>query len=311
MDKRKGVICKIAEPHEMPIDEEGNRADIVMDSNSTINRMNIGRLYELYINASRRDVRKAICKKIGIAPKSIHALTQVEEVFYSNKPLFDECYNYLLGFYSIINTKMFEHLGVKATDENKINHLAYIIKNDIYLYLPPENDKENLDIIDELEKHYKPVYGKVSYIGNSGERTNSVDNVRIGSMYIMLLEKTGDDYSAVSSGKLQIHGILSQLTKNDKYSNPIRLQTIRGLGEAEFRVLAAYLKQHAAAEFADRNNSPATHREIVRNILKADKPTNIDSVINRKEFPYGGSKPINIVNHALFCGGVRFVHKEG
>lgn len=294
----------------MPVDEAGNRADIVMDGNSTINRMNVGRLYELYINASRRDVLKHICNRIGITHKSIHAQTQVEEVFYNNKQLFDECYNYLLGFYSIINTKMYEHLGPKASDENKIKHLAYIIKNNIYIYFPPENDKENIDIIKNLEKHYKPTYGKVSYIGNSGERVTTIENIRIGSMYIMLLEKTGDDWSAVSSGKLQIHGIISQLTKSDKYSNPLRLQPVRGLGEAELRVIVAYLEQYAAAEFIDRNNSPVSHQEIVRNILKAEKPSNIDVVIDRKKIPYGGSKPLNMVNHALFCGGIKFAHTK-
>ena len=39
----------------MPVDEEGNRADIVMDPNSRVNRMNIGGLTEQYINAASRE----------------------------------------------------------------------------------------------------------------------------------------------------------------------------------------------------------------------------------------------------------------
>ena len=53
----KGVICKILEPHEMPRDKAGNVADLIMDPGSTVNRTNLGRLYEQYLGAAARDIR--------------------------------------------------------------------------------------------------------------------------------------------------------------------------------------------------------------------------------------------------------------
>lgn len=290
----------------MPIDEAGNRADIVMDGNSTVNRMNVGRLYEQYINAASRDVAKKIRLDLNIPHHDLHTKTKVEAIFHEQRKVFDQAYKYLMGYYHIVSPKMCEWLS-NVADEVKIDHMSSIIRTHIYLYMPPENEPELVDIILHLEAQYAPTYGKVSYIGDSGNKVTTMDNVRIGSVYIILLEKTGDDWSSVSSGKLQHFGIISQLTKNDKYSQPTRMQPVRAIGESEARIFVSYCGQKAMAEIMDRNNTPATHREIVKNILEAPVPTNIDRVIDRKKIPLGGSKPINIINHTLMCSGMKFV----
>ena len=211
-----------------------------------------------------------------------------------------------MGYYHITSPRMCKWLS-DAPDQAKLEHMTSVVKTNIYLYMPPENEPEFVDIVKQLEIQYPPTYGKVSYIGNSGERVTTVDNVRIGSVYIILLEKTGDDWASVSSGKLQHFGILSQLTKNDKYSQPTRMQPVRAIGESEARIFVSYSGQKAMGEIMDRNNTPSTHKEIVKQILDADKPTDIKSIIDRQKFPLGGSKPLNIVNHTLLCAGMRFV----
>lgn len=292
----------------MPVDEAGNRADVVMDGNSTVNRMNVGRLYELYTKAASRDAAKVIREKIGIKQHDHHAQAKVEEIFYSNRELFDRCYSYLMGFYSIITPRMFKWLNDEANDDQKIEHLASIIRTNIILYIPLENEVEQTEVVKQLETHYKPTYGPVTYVGNSGQKVTTVDPVRIGGMFMMLLEKTAEnDLSAVSSAKLQHFGVLSQLTKTDKHLQPTRNQPVKGIGESEERIIASYAGERAIAEMMDRNNTPITHKEIVWNLLNADKPTNVKSVVDRKKIPLGGSKPLNIVDHALLCAGVRFV----
>jgi len=41
----------------MPVDELGNRADIITDNYATISRMNLGRSYEMYLGSVSRDNR--------------------------------------------------------------------------------------------------------------------------------------------------------------------------------------------------------------------------------------------------------------
>lgn len=291
----------------MPVDEAGNRADIVMDGNATVNRMNIGRAYELYYNSASRDVTTFIRNQLNVKDQH-HPKVYVEEIFYSNRAVFDSCYKYLMGYYKIVSPKMFRFFNGELSDEDKINHIASVVKDGIYIYMPPDTEVEHVEAVLEIEKHYKPTYGPVTYVGNSGRKVTTKDPVRIGSVYIMLLEKTGDDWSSVSSGKVQHFGILAQLTRADKHTQPIRTSPIRAIGESEGRIFVSYAGQKAIAELMDRNNSPITHKKIVRTIIEAEKPTNIDHVVDRNVIKYNGTKPLSIVKHVLQCAGIKFVH---
>ena len=291
----------------MPVDEAGNVADVVMDPNSTIARMNLGRLYEQYINAASRDVRVKIMKDLGLVGNEKNLQKLLEDM---NEHLIEKSWSYLLGFYSIVSPKMYSWFISGEYIGSKHEHLACIIKRGIFLYIPTDNEPESEDIIKELEKNYRPVYGPVSYIGNSGRRVTTINPVRIGGLYMILLEKIADDWTAVSSGKLQHFGVLSQVTNSDKYSQPSRNQAIRALGESEIRIYVSYAGPEVTADILDRNNNPATHKEILKNILEAEQPTNIFSAVDRSKFPLGGSKPLTLVKHIGMCSGWKFVYKK-
>ncbi len=304
----KGVICKIAKPEEMPVDADGNRADLVMDPGSTISRMNLGRLYEHYIGCAARDVGKRLRGLTGVQG------TREREIRKQLADLppehFASAFSYLLGFYEIISPKQFMYFRDEVSDADKIDHLAFCIVHGPYIYLPPNNPPESVDIIKQLEKKYQPVYGPVRYIGNSGKVTYTEEPFRIGPFYMILLEKIGDDWASVSSGKLQHFGVLSPVTKSEKYSYPFRNSATRTIGETEGRIFAAYCGREAIAEMIDRNNSPITHKNVVWNILNADQPGNIEQSVDRDVIPLGNSKPLQLVNHIAMCGGYQFVYTE-
>jgi hypothetical protein len=308
----KGVVCHIAEPHEMPIDEDGNRADFIFDPNSTIARMNISRLYEQYFNAAGRDVVKKLAVELKYIPGEKGLENRLAAMEASSKEVIDKAWNYLIGFYGIISPKMYEWMtgGAYFERARRTDHLASILKNNMYKYLPPDNPPELIEMVKAIETHYRPTYGPVSYIGYSGNRVTTKKNVRIGSMYIIELEKTGDDWTAVSSGKLQHHGVLSQVTNSDKYSQPSRNQAIRALGESEVRIYISNAGPLVTADILDRNNNPASHKQILRNILAAEKPTDIPLAVDRNVVPLGGSRPLQLVKHILQCGGIRFTYSD-
>lgn len=305
----KGVICHIAEPHEMPVDEAGNRADLVMDPNSTVSRMNLGRLYEQYLNAASRDVAKSVRTLLGVSlldPKPITALTALET---AKDDRFEQAWNYLMGYYQIVSPKMYVWLTSGEYKQSRAHHLACVCKEGIYLYFPTDNDPELEQIVVELEKHYRPTYGPVTYVGYSGRQVTTKNPVRIGSLYVIILEKIGDDWTAVSSGKTQHFGVLSQVTNSDKFASPTRVQAIRAWGEAEVRIGVSYVGPRFVAELLDRNNNATTHKQILHSILSAEQPTHIWSVVNRTANPLGGSKPLQLVKHIAECGGWRFIYR--
>jgi hypothetical protein len=224
--------------------------------------------------------------------------------------LINRSWDYLMDYYRIMSPQnMYVWFSSGEYKEERTVHLASIVNHGIYLYLPPNNEPESVNIILELEKYFKPTYGPVSYVGTSGVRVTTANNVRIGSMYIILLEKTADDWTAVSSGKLQHFGVLSQVTNSDKFSQPSRNQAIRALGESEVRIAVSYCGSEITADILDRNNNPKTHHSVLESILNADKPTNIDSVVDRRVYRIGASKPLQLVKHMCQVGGFVFRYK--
>lgn len=313
----KGVICKIVDESEMPVDEDGNRAEIVMDPNSTINRANPGRKYEQYFNASARDTHKRLCAMLGVAPftKQHKALQQIEKVAINGVSTIDQAWTYLMRFYEIISPRQrnWFHDRDNKVEGTPAEYLAAIVELGITIFYPTDNDPMPEDIILALEdpaNGYRPTYGPVTYVGTSGKLRKTHHPVRIGSVYFIELEKIGDDWGSVSSGKLQHHGVLAQLTRADKYNKPARHQPVRGAGEAEVRIFTAYIGSLFSAEMMDRNNNPHTHRVIVDQLLAAEKPSNIDNLVDRDVYPFGGAKPLVIMNHLLQTSGLRYQFEE-
>ena len=284
-------------PEEMPVDKDGNRADIIMDPNATISRMNLGRLYEQYFNAASRDV-----------VKRIREVLQSSTVMTAPLVIIDQQFEYLTQYYSCYSSRMESWFRNNPIDKRQ--HLKKILNDGIYLYMPPDNEKEVRGIVKELEQKFPQTYGPVTYIGNSGNRVTTKNPVRIGSLYIMLLEKTGDDWTAVSSGMLQHFGVLAPIPKSLRHAKPSRTQAIRAIGETEARIYASYVGPEITVDILDRNNSVTSHEAVVDSILESPYPTNINTAVDRKAVPLGNSRPLQIVKHILQCAGIQFYYKK-
>jgi hypothetical protein len=295
----------------MPVDAAGNRADFIMDGFSTLNRMNPGRLYEQYTNAASRDLVIELRSKFGIAKDvvkyiKIHAITA--QACSENYELWKSCWLRLMDYYKTLSPKMHNFFRDTVVD-TQINHLSKVLTNGIYLYLPTDNQIDYVSATESLMAKFPPVYGPVSYTGYSGIPSVTKDPVLIGSIYMLLLEKTADDWSGVSSARIQHFGVLAPINKNDKYSQPTRNQPVKVIGETEGRIFVAYCEQPMVAEVMDRNNSPTTHRNVVWNLLKSDKPSNIASIVDRQFIPLGSDKPSQIISHIAMCAGWRFKYE--
>lgn len=299
----KGVICKIEEPENMPIDCNGVRADIVMDAGSTINRMNLGRLYEQYFGSAAQHLSTNVRKMLDI-PQGLSYSETMKRMRKVDTQIQDQVYQHVIEFYALLSEKQYLFFRDGVNFEDRTEHLGDIVRDGIYIFYPIDNNRDIEQAVLDIEASpYKPPYDKVSYVGNSGKRVLTDQPFRIGPLYMMLLEKITDDWSSVSSGKLQHFGILSPTTKSEKYAYPFRNSPVRTIGETEGRIFAGYCGREAIAEMMDRSNNPTTHRHIVWQLLSADQPTNIDKIIDRKAIPLGASKPIQLVRHISMTSG--------
>lgn len=290
----------------MPVDKHGKRADLVTDGKSTINRMNIGRLYEHYFNAVSDTIVREIRVATGVNAGDKHASEKMLNVYNNNRAVFDGLYAKLMDYYAILSPSMAKWY-TQCSEQTKVEHLAYCAKKFIYLYLPTDNPVSYSDAQILLEQKFKPLKDKVTYF-YEGKLIESIEDIMIASMYIMMLEKTGDDWSAVASAKLQAFGIIAQISRSDKFTSPIRGQAVRGMAEADTRNAVSYMEAELTAEHFDRNNNPETHEMVVAEILRSKYPTNIERLIDRNKHKFNGAKPIQIVRHIAQCAGWKFVY---
>lgn len=288
----------------MPVDAAGNRADLVVDPASTLSRNNTGRHYEHYFGGASRDAAIRVRDILGLSKSRCSA----DMVSCCDDHQIQQAYDYLLQYYSYVSTKQYQYYSQLVLDD-RLEHLANVVEQGVYLFVPINNDLDSIEMVKRTEFLVKPTYGPVSYVGNSGMRRMTRSKVRIAPMYIMLLDKIADEWSSTSTGRLQHFGILSPTIKSEKFAFPYRNSPVRTIGETEGRIYVGYTGPESMAEMMDRSNNPDTQRHMTHHLLSADRPTNIDTLVNRELIPLGRSKNLQLVNHILGVSGIRLVYE--
>lgn len=287
----KGVVVDVWDDDRMPVDADGNVADIIMDGGSIVNRLNPSRVFEIDINASFAKTRKTIIE-------SIRADSSPE----NHRRMFD----WLMGAYEIVSPRFAEL--VRQVDP--ISHIKEILKDEIYLWIPTDNPRQNDLMVAELLQKYPKCYGPILMTMDDGTKRLSKNYGTIGKQYIIILEKTGDEYSAVASPVLQHQGIPGKLTKADKQSSPGRPQATRITGETEGRLINSLAYYDGLFILLDIANSPTTHRAVCRTLLTHPTPTNVDQIVDRAKYPRGNNRIVRIGNDGLFAAGFKFQYRK-
>lgn len=304
----------------MPVDADGNRADIISGPDSVPGRMNLGRLYTPYFNAAARDVKRQVLDEMGFGRFYDKKIT-VEDLETLPKDRYELGLSTLLKFYSIVSPRTYWEYCNVLTEEERKQWLLMVFNEAPYLYIPIEADTEMVDgelkqtslfldeMVVEIEKHFKLTYGPVSYVGRSGKRVTTKNKFRIGPLYMMLLDKIADSWLSADIGKHSNFGILAAMNQGDKFSTPWRKTPPRSIGETEGRLYCMYGGREMIAEMMDRSGNIASQREIASQIIHADKPTAIERIVDREKIPLGNARPNQMLHHIFRCVGFDVVYE--
>jgi len=286
----------------MPVDADGNRADIIMDPGSTISRLNIGRLYERYISASSRKAKKHVMDNIGDALE-----TRNESV------ILDIFNKYVLAYVKIFGNEQYESYNsayVNNEIDNIIEVLQEIIDEELYVYSNIEDEIKSFELVLLIEQTiFAPPYGPVTYRLDGVTHTTK-DNVMIAPMYILLLNKLADSLLTTSSAKVNHWGLPIGVSKAEKHRLPHKNSPLRSIGETESRIYGSYGGRRFLAELLDRGASTDTHSLVYKHLLSCKKPTDVKQLINRVEHPYGSHKALEIINTLFQSVGMGIVYTK-
>jgi hypothetical protein len=302
----KGVVCKTLPRSQMPRDEFGNVADVVIFGGSTMRRSNYGRIYEHGFGAAVRDLAQRIRIEADLPRHGELKQAEVNASPKANDQAFIEyAFNEFQELWWIIAPTMHE---LMKEHPNKREYIHEVMRQGFAYVFTPVDDTTHLPTAMDtiINSKFCPNYTPVTFTDVTGKVTTSKDKVLIGPLYMMLLEKIGDDWSAVSSVKVQQFGLPSKLNNSDRSSTPGRESAIRSFGESETRSYNCTVGPEATMELLDQTNNPLAHTSVVNSILTAKKPTNIERAVDRKKVPFGNSRPVSLLSHMLQTRGIEF-----
>lgn len=292
----KGVIVDIWDDIHMPVDKDGNRADIIMDGGSVVSRMNVSRMYEHYFNAmsrkTRLELRKVIPEHVPLDKYEPKALQHAWEI--------------ILGFLKLLGTEQYD-VYKSITDINTIKEIVYeCVNEEVYILYKVSSKKKAYEIVREsVGTIYEPTIDKISFIDKiTGELSFSQYPIMIAPIYTILLNKTPENFLSVSGAKTNHYGLPVGVGNNIRNRLPWRNSPVKTLSETEVRLYLSYVSRKGIIELKDRANSIPTHEKLYENILNAEQPTNIDVVVDRNKQPYGEDASLELINNIFNAAGI-------
>lgn len=305
----KGVNCFTMPDDHMPVDQQGVRSEVIIYGSSTHRRANYGRMYEHFINACSRDLLMRLRTKFGWNPHLRPTTHQLQALQQDGQAL-DDVFQTLLRYYHIVSP---DHYEIAIAHPDPRQYTLSVLQDKMYkkpgmnLYSPPDNPVSLLNMTRSLVKgEFRPHFGPVTYVDTGGNRVTTVENVLLGEIQIIMLEKIGEDWSAVASVKTQHFGLPAKVTNADKASTPGREAAVRSMGESETRSAICTAGPWATNALLDHTHNPASRRYAVENVLTHKTPTNIDVIVDHDKIPFGDSRSVLLWQHLFECRGLRF-----
>lgn len=307
----KSVVVEVVDDDDMPVDENGIVADIVVDPNSRWNRETPASPIEMVVAAAGRDLGKRIQETFGFDKNIQLREEEVSDAVYTpeNRDLVEAAYAELMEFYKVVAPFQYEDMSsadYTKNPEHKYDHVASVLLDHLYglyLYMPTDNPVSTPDVIREIKKRWPPFITPVRFRGRDGKMKVTREPMLIAPSYYINLEKTAEDsWMAASSAKCNVFGTTARLSNNDKYDSPGRQSSIR-VGESEYRSEAAACGGEAIADQKDASNNPIAHKFVLRRLLTHPTPTDVDEVLDRKVVPVGGHRPLAYMRHMFECSG--------
>lgn len=283
----KGVITSIKPMRQMYRDKDGNQCMIEMDAASKVNRMNYGGLHEQLANASRVATEKRLKYMVD-----------------NGEPI-SKCFDYILGFYKIFSPINYSIMSKSDIDMQK--HVNHVYEYGIYCMTPTDNPVDYSEIAAEImNTDYAPCRDVCEYENDDGINVYTHNRIMIGGVEMLTLERAGNQFSAVSSPKIQHFGAPAKQSKSDKHASHSKQQPTR-FGESETRNQNHACGGILGAEMIDRANNPRSHQAELDAIITSVNNSNIDDAVPRDVTPLTGGCVKELQEHILACTGTILV----
>jgi len=288
----KGIVGKVVPDAEMPYDDSGVRVELMMSENAMLRRTNFNRGFENYCNAARMRIQD-----------DINTLCDKGE--------YNEAWELLINFTATVNPDWSIAIcDTHTTTTLRDALLDSFTEENLRLWVPSDNKITMDDVERNIRDKFPPRKSPLNIPQPDGSIIRTMKSFTIGELYMIRLDKTGREFSAIAAGRFQPFGTIAKQHSADKYSRPARETPMKHQGESETRHQQAFIGGDVCADAHDRSNNPAVADNVVMSILSADVPTNIPHAVDRKKYPLGHNRVMEINRHVLRCDGIGFTTRK-
>ena len=286
----KGIISKITPLEEMPRDEYGNYADIVIDPNAVTNRLNGAQFWEQCINHISEIVKRKVLAAMEI---------DVNDAF----DMLLEWLNDVRPNYAQLVAETYPSL------EDKKEFLIWIKNKDfIPIHIPPfywgiggpdqEGNTHSLKRILELTKKWDAEPTHISWIVRDENNLPITIKTKcksiIGKKYVMCLEKIPHPHAPGAARLSQFGSACKPPGKEDKAvsENPVRM------GEDEIRIMTGVLGAKTMEKFMSiLGTSKKGFDELLDYSFNSPTPTAIEKMQISYEDLVNSNGTLGIFHH--------------
>lgn len=294
----KGITVDIWPDDRMPVDKFGTRAEFIIDGDSSGKRMNWPVLGSQYYSCQLDQARRTILgtQSIDAREKTAHAINASNSL--------EEQFSYLLGLYKAVSPMYHKEL-IELYNAGNLDPKEFVDEFIRFpdIYIPPYCPVVGIESLARAEKYHPLDIGPVTYKLENGKEYTTEEDIMIGDMYMMFLEKNGTEWSSVSSPKRQHFGLFSKLSNSNKHSMPWRENSMRFWGEPEAKAVAANCGHEQIGRTINRSNDPIATQALHRSIMNTKTPSAIKEAVDYSKIPTNGSRANLFVKHIFYCTG--------
>lgn len=254
------MIGRICPDADMPTDEHGFVADIVIDPASPIKRMNVGQLYEEGINRISEFVRRRM------------------QQFVETQKDYEAAFDLLIQWYSDVNANYGALVKeIHQTKRQREDLVKETIDTLPSIHIPPTMKLSVADF-DRLATKYNMTESRVSFVrtdlkGRRRKFTTQVP-IGIGSKYLVCLCKIPHTTSP-GVARVSHLGIPTKAGRDAHYSTVVRLNPTKA-GEDEIRVSSMDAGPKPVFRLMNFSNAQKATQLQIDTMLRHPHPTQID-----------------------------------
>jgi hypothetical protein len=312
----KSVIVKIEKEENMPVDQYGRRAEIVVSREAGTNRNIVGRDHAFTVVDCISTATEMLLNLCGLTKlfmtdnEAIHFVTRLPQ------EKVNELLCLLKELYTLINKEQARQLDAYWSDRAEMNLLlADCLRRGIVVALPLDvvcagNQRDSdhslpigpLGITEPLlASRFNRPATPVTYRLFNGDVITTEHSMKIAPIYYAVLDKTGQTFNVAYTTYRQVRGLTAHPNKRHKQVSNVSYASAKQVGNDEAIVLGGVIGSATMAKYIRDLSDPKYNAYSIVTALRTgevypDIPTDV--------VPVGQNPGLLLIKHVFMAMGV-------